>query len=140
MRMASLGSPLDDQLADVEGLRVSLGRMGLEAADAEQRQEGLGGEPGPLALRREAAQEQVGLSAGGRLRQTDERVGRPEVALELRDLVAPDRRRPDDLPRELGEEAVVLVRVVERWRQHEIRAESVDGRDELLLRGGEVAG
>ena len=133
------GTPQIDELADMERFRVALGRLRLETADAEQRQERLLAEPGAPALRREAAHEELRLATRGPVAEPHEDVRLAEVAFELRDLVAPDGGRPHDLPRELREQPVILMDIVERGRQDEVRGEAVDRRDELRLGGLEIS-
>src|SRR5271166_6396221 len=107
----AVGLP-QDGLAAIEGLGISCRRVGLHPAEPEDRKKGLFVEPLLLALRLEAVDDDLDLAGAGRFFQRNEEVGRAQVAVVLRDLILQDQVAPARVPREVRDQAVVLVPVV----------------------------
>ena len=100
------------------------GRDRLEAAQAHQPGERVAIEPVLVRLAREVPLEERQLLLDDRLGQRHEDVRRPEVAVDLRDLVLEDQVVAERVPRQLAREPVVLVEVVARVGEHELRVDA----------------
>src|SRR5271166_165874 len=107
----AVGLP-QDGLAAIEGLGISCRRVGLHPAEPQDRKKGLFVEPLLLALRVEAVDDDLDLAGAGRFFQRNEEVGRAQVAVVVRNLVLQDQVVPERVPREVRDQAVVLVPVV----------------------------
>ena len=75
-------------------------------------------------LARERREDQFDLLARQLLGDGDEDVRRTEVAVVLRDLVLEDQVVAERVPRELADEAVILVEVMPRVREDQIGIDS----------------
>src|SRR5712692_1946878 len=89
----------DHQLAAVERLGSSCGRVRLHSPKAHQRLKDVLAEPVLVALRCEVSENRLDLSLRGRLGQMDEQVRRTEVPVVLRNLVLEDQMIPEGVPR-----------------------------------------
>ena len=70
--------------------------------------------------------------------QRDVQVGRTEIAVPLRDLVLQDRRPPEHLGQQLGDQPVILVRIIAARPEHEVGVDSLEGHERVLGRRAEV--
>ena len=77
-------------------------------------------EPAPVELRREVREDQPDLPCCDLLRQVDERIGRADVPVVLRDLVLEDQVVAERVPRQLGDEAMVLVQIGALVREDQV--------------------
>src|SRR6185369_10667747 len=81
-------APEDEhRFATIKGLGIAARRVRLHAAQAHQRHKCLAREPGVLALARKALEDVRDLGLAVRRLERDEYIGRPEVAVVLRDLL-----------------------------------------------------
>src|SRR5512138_3851857 len=105
-------SEFDDGLPHVESLRVSGARSALHAPETHESHEGFPGEPVLVALGAEGIVEKLHLLLANRLVEGHEAVRRPEIAVELGDLVFENQVIPERVPRQIRQDAVILMAVV----------------------------
>ena len=114
----SSGAAPRTSLRDVEGLGVA--GVALHAAHPGEAAEHLGVEPAAVALRAVVLVQLGDLLPEHRLGEREVHGGLGEVAVPLEDLVAEDQVVAERGGHELGERAVVLVRVVRRRREDQV--------------------
>src|SRR5262245_3653954 len=105
----------------VEALGEARRRVRFHPAYAEDGQEEILREPTPITLCLKVTEHQLDLPLGDSLAETEENIGRSEVAVVLRELVLEDEVISERVPRQFGREPMVLMAVVRVMGEDEIR-------------------
>src|SRR3989442_6610050 len=125
--------PLEACLSAVEPLREALGGGALHTPDPGHRPKEVGGEPRLRRLGREMSYQQIELALEARRCKGGEEVRRPEVAVVFRDLVFEDEMIAPRVPRQVGDEPVILMAVTPIVGEDQIGIELALQRFELVL-------
>src|SRR5215831_9070807 len=99
---------------------VALG-VAFHASKTEDRPKEVLGEPTLADLAREAREKRFDFAAADRFVERHENVRGTEVPVVFRDLVFEDEVIPERVPRELGDQPMILVKVVPIMSEYEIR-------------------
>src|SRR6185503_2237191 len=111
----------EQHLAQVKGFRACFGRVALDAANAHQAVERVRSKPGSRRLRSKVLQDQFHLAIGHSARQRNEQIRSTEIAFVLGNFVLEHQVIPEGVPRQLGDQPVVLVNVVPVVGEYDVR-------------------
>src|SRR4029434_6486030 len=111
----------DDELAAVEGFGMAAGCVALHSTHAQEGPEEILREPALAGLAWEAGKDHLDFPPTERVVERYEDIRRPEVAVVLGDLVFENELVSEGVPRELGDQPVVLMEVVAVVGEHEVR-------------------
>src|SRR5579883_3148468 len=123
----------DDRLAAIERFGEAARRVAADAAQPQQGQEGVGGEPCARPLAREMLEQRRHLAPGKLRAQGGEQVGVAEIAVIFDDLVLPDEMVAEGVVGELGDQAMVLMQIIAVMREDQRRLIGTLQRLEALL-------
>src|SRR5712691_8115636 len=120
-RRAIGARPLQAQFASVERFSEATWCTTFNAAEARNGFESILAEPGTGPLRCKTVQEAADLAVQVCRRDGDEHVRLTEIAVVFGYLVLQDQMRPKRVPRELTNQLVILVAIVQMMREDHIR-------------------
>jgi len=109
--MAKERAIIQNNLATVECLGITPTHIRLDSTNPEEGPKGFFSEPRPFPLAGETIENLLNLSLGGCFIQADEKVGRTQVTIVLRDLILQNEMVSERVPGELGDQAMILVQV-----------------------------
>src|SRR6185503_1008994 len=107
-----LDAKSDHELAADERLRVAIRGVTLDPAKPEDRTERLLREPTPIPLGGKRRQQVLHLGGDLFPRERDIEACRTKITVPLGNFILQDRAATEDLPHQLREETMILVRVV----------------------------
>jgi hypothetical protein len=110
-------------LAAVRALGVLLGSIRFDAAQPQDRGKRVLSEPDLLVLTLKAIQDIPDLSFGKGFAQADEEIRGAQVSAVLDDFVFENQVIPERVPRQLGDQPVILMKVAAIMGQDEFGAE-----------------
>src|SRR5688572_4974189 len=116
-RRSSTPESASQQLSAVERLRIAGRRIAFHPSQPRCGQEQLLGEPMLVGLRSEVFDQERGLLHTCGPRDRDEEIRHAEVPVVLRNLVLEDDVAAKRIPREIGQDAMILMAIIPLVRE-----------------------
>src|SRR6516225_6567314 len=116
-------SHLDHRLAHVEGFGKSVRCATLEPPQPHQAEERVVSEPVTILLAGKSRSKMPHLSVSARAVNRHEQIGNAEIAVVLRDLVLDDEVIPECVPRQVGNDSMILMPIVSIVREYHVGRE-----------------
>jgi hypothetical protein len=126
-------SGTEEQLSHIKALGELAWGIGLDSPDAHQALKGVFRKPLLVALRGETCHQMLDLTITNTAIKWHEKVGRSEVAVVLWNLIFKDQVIAPSVPAELVQDAVVLMEVIPRMGEDNVRRQASFQGLEVLL-------
>src|SRR4029453_6685298 len=114
---------LDHDFSTVEAFSVLPGCFRLDSSNSQKRQECVRGEPVFLPLGLEAVHYHADLFLADGIVEMNEEIGTSQIAVVFQDFIFQDELIPVGVPRQLGDQAMVLMEIVAVVGEDEIRGD-----------------